>query len=743
MSGRAEEAIGIIKGIIACDPDITDAYYSLGNICFKERRFRLCLKSLRGLAYNGNVIKKALLAVIFIVMSLAGLVLSFSTQRSIKDLPGNYRKWLEEEVVYIITPKEKEVFLKLENDRERELFIGAFWKQRDPNPNTPENEFKKEHFRRIAYANQWFGRDSPGPGWRSAMGRIYIMLGEANAVEKFENLTEVFPTIIWFYEGKMEYGLPNAFNVVFFKPQGDVEWKLYTPIRYGPQALLIQYAGDQTDYAAAYQQLMGIEPAIASVSLSLIPGESSQAIPSPSIASEILIQSKIPSAPREKVKDAYAENFFKYKDTVGVEYTANFIDNDFSASVIRDASGTSFVHYLIEPRRFSLEREGNRFYTTLQINILVSDPKGLPVFQDEKSIPVELTGDQVEKIKDRLFSFQDLFPLVAGTYRVNILVKNMVSKEFTSAETQVTVPAAAGPGIEPLILANRLIENSSYRGMNKPYLIREVQLVPSPRNDFGRADTLHVFCQVTGLTEALKAGGSLEFTIADDARTAYTAKKPLTAYPKVPDIFEAIPLTSLEPSIYKLRVALLDADGREVGAREAQFFVSLAEALPRPFIMSRPLPPSGDPVFANILGNQLLNNKDLAGAGPLLEKAYKDDPASVRYALDYCKWLFATGDPAAVLRIGEPFMKGPRRADFAGLLGQASQAAGDPDTAIAYYQEYLAHFGTNINVMNSIGECQIKLGRNAEALAILEKSLQLSPNQEKIRKLVESLKASK
>ncbi len=701
------------------------------------------LEKPQGLAYNASVKRNSLLAAALVVLSFPSLGLSAPPDRSVKDLPGNHRKWLEEEVVYIITPKEKEVFLKLDNDRERELFIEAFWKQRDPNPNTPENEFKKEHFRRISYANQWLGRDSPGPGWRTAMGRIYIMLGEPNSIDRFENLTEVVPTIIWFYEGKMEAGLPNAFNVVFFKREGTAEWTLYSPIKYGPQALLIQYAGDQTDYAAAYRELMGIEPAIASVSLSLIPGESSMGIPSPSIAFEILIQSKIPSAPREKVKDAYAENFYKYKDSVGVEYTANYIDNDFSASVIRDASGISFVHYLIEPRRFSLEREGNRYYTTLQVNILVSDPKGSPVFQDEKSIPVELTGDQVEKLRGRLFSFQDLFPLVAGTYRVNILVKNMVSKEFTSAETRITVPAAPGPGIESLILANRLTENSSYRGMNKPYLIREIQLVPSPRNDFGRADTLHVFCQITGLDEALKAGGSLEFTIADDVKTAYAAKKALATYPKFPDIFEAIPLASLAPSIYKLRVALFDADGREVGAREAQFLVSLAESLPRPFVMSRPLPPSGDPVFANILGNQLLNIKELAAAGPLLEKAYKADPASVRYALDYCKWLFASGDPAAVLRVGEPFMKGPTRAEFSGLLGQASQAAGDPETAIAYYQEYLARFGTNINVMNAIGECHIKLGRNAEALAILEKSLELSPNQEKIRKLVESLKAKK
>ena len=687
--------------------------------------------------------KKTLLAVILLVVSLSGFGIFASPQKSSKNLPPNHRKWLEEEVVYIITDKEKEVFLKLENDRERELFIEAFWKQRDPNPNTPENEFKKEHTRRIAYANQWLGRDSPGPGWRTEMGRIYIILGEPNTIDKFESHTNIYPTQIWFYDGKLEYGLPNAFNVVFFKPGGDVEWKLYSPLKYGPQALLIQYAGDQTNYLSAYRQLMEAEPSVAYVSMSLIPGESSMGLATPSIASEVLLQSKIPSAPREKVKDAYAENFYKYKDSVGVEYTANYIDSDFAASVIRDASGMAFVHYLVEPRKLSLEGEGNRFYTTLQVNILVSDPKGAPVYQDEKSLPIELDGDQVGKIGNRLFSFQDLFPLVPGAYRMNVLVKNMVSKEFASAETQVTVPEASGPGLEPLILANRIIENSSYRGMSKPYLIRGVQLVPSPRNDFARNETLHVFFQVAGMSEALKAGGSLRFTIADDKATAFTATKALASYPTAPDIFEAIPLASLAPAIYTLRVVLSDANGREAGAREAQFVISLAPALPRPFVMSMPLPPSGDPLFANIIGNQLLNKKEFAKAGPPLERAYRAEPASTRYALDYSKWLLASGDPAAVLKVGEPFMKGPQRAEFTGLFGQASQARGDYETAIACYQEYLSHYGTNINVMNAIGECHLKLGRSAEALAIWEKSLEISPAQEKIRTLVESLKEKK
>ena len=683
-----------------------------------------------------------LLAVLYVAFFVPGFPLPGQPVKSVRALPEIYKKWLDEEVVYIITPKEKEVFLRLENDRERELFIEAFWKQRDPNPNTPENEFKKEHFRRISYVNQWFGRDTPGAGWRTPMGRIYIILGEPNSIDKFESLTEIYPTIIWFYEGKIEYGLPNAFNVVFFKREGSAgDWTLYSPIKYGPEALLINYRGDMTDHLAAYQELMQIEPAVASISLSLIPGES-LANPSPSIASEVLIQAKIPSAPREKVKDAYAEKFYKYKDSVGVEYTANYIDNDFTAHVIRDRSGMSFVHFLIEPKKLSLERDGNRFYTTLQVNGIVSDLKGIPVYQYGKDIPIELSEDQVTRIKDKLFSFQDLFPLIEGTYNLNLLLKNMISKEFTSAETRIIVPPASSLEISPLVLANRINENSEYKGKNKPYLVQEVQLTPSPRNDFASKDTLYLFFQVQGLTDEMKAGGRFQFTIADEQKTVTTADKEVRTYPKAPDFFESIPLAQLPPSLYKIKVALLDPNGQEALSREAEFFVSLAPALPRPFILSLPLPPSDDPMYDNIIGNQYLNRKDFREAGPRLEKAYRSNPASLGYALDYGKWLFATGDHASVRQIGDAFLK-LQKYEFTGLLGQSAQAMGDYEAAVAYYLDYIGHFGTNINIMNSIGDCYFKLGRNEDALKIWEKSLELSPNQDRIRKQVEAMKGNK
>src|SRR5512136_2188150 len=116
-------------------------------------------------------------SVIILYFLSAGLALA-AQKISVKDLTPVYRKWLEEEVVYIISPKEKDVFLQLSSDRERELFITAFWNARNPDPNSPKNTVKEEHYRRIQHANQTFGRGLAAGGWRSDMGRIYIILGE-------------------------------------------------------------------------------------------------------------------------------------------------------------------------------------------------------------------------------------------------------------------------------------------------------------------------------------------------------------------------------------------------------------------------------------------------------------------------------------------------------------------------------------------------------------------------------------
>jgi GWxTD domain-containing protein len=662
--------------------------------------------------------------------------------KSVKDLDLRYRKWLEEEVVYIITPKEKEVFLQLESDRERELFIEAFWKHRNPNPDNPENEFKKEHYRRINYANQYLGKDSPGPGWRTDMGRVYIILGEPKSIDKFENSTEVRPTIIWFYEGMDSYGLPSAFSVVFYKKDTTGEYALYSPIKDGPQNLLSFYDGDPTDYLTAYNQLLNAEPQIASVSLSLVPGETTTGL-TPSLASDILLASRIPAAPYKKVNDDYAQKLLRYKDIIEVDYTANYIDCDYAVRAIQDRSGTFFVHYLVEPKRLSLGQVQDRYRTNLDINGLISDNQGNTVYQFEKKIPLEINQEQLNKIKAKLFSFQDMFPLVEGNYRLNLIMKNTVSKEFTSFDTEVRIPATSALQMSPLLLANRKVSDSESQAENKPFRFGDIRLVPSPRNDFSSQDSLYLFFQVYGLTRDLKENGSLELSIFKGEEKIYSRTKSLKDYPDFTYFLEEYSLANFPPADYIVKVSLLDPQKNEVLARQANFFITPTGFLPRPWILSLPAPASDDPLSLNILGNELLNKKDIQGGKSLLEKAYRRDPNSAKLAYDFCRALMEAKEYDKIKEVALPFAQAKETYEFLSILGQSCQARGELAEAISYYKTFLSHYGTNINILNSIGDCYNQLGNKEEALVAWQKSLELNPKQDKIRKLVDSLKKQK
>src|SRR5713226_7340880 len=152
-----------------------------------------------------------------------------------KELATPYKKWLEEEVPYIISNEERSAFLQLATNEEREQFIESFWQRRDPTPDTVENEFKEEHYRRIAYANERFA--SGVPGWRTDRGRIYIIWGPADEIESHPSggsyerppeegggTTSTYPYEKWRY--RYLEGIGNDVNLEFVDPSSSGEYRL-------------------------------------------------------------------------------------------------------------------------------------------------------------------------------------------------------------------------------------------------------------------------------------------------------------------------------------------------------------------------------------------------------------------------------------------------------------------------------------------------------------------------------------
>lgn len=136
-----------------------------------------------------------------------------------------YSKWLIEDVVYIIDDEERSAFLKLSTDEEREKFIEQFWQRRDPSPGTPTNEFKQEHYRRIAYSNAHFGTTSGTPGWQTDRGRIYIVYGRADEIEVHpsgrQGMYGSRPFEVWIYKNASGNGNSGSFTFVDQTGRGD------------------------------------------------------------------------------------------------------------------------------------------------------------------------------------------------------------------------------------------------------------------------------------------------------------------------------------------------------------------------------------------------------------------------------------------------------------------------------------------------------------------------------------------
>jgi len=684
-------------------------------------------------------VKRALLAVPVLFAFLAVVPASADKPK----IPENYRKWLQEDVVYIIAPMEREVFLKLQTDRERELFIEAFWKQRDPTPGNEENEFKTEHFRRITYANHYLGRDSTRLGWQTDRGRIYIILGQPRDTQRFEGKGQTYDTEIWFYQGLADTTLPTGFNIVFFKEGGFGEYKLYSPIADGPQALLAGWYGGP-DYEAAYKKLRDIDPELASVSLSLVPGEPETGYGRPSLASDLLIQ-RIETSAARGVEARYAQKFLQYKDIVEVEYTANYLDSDSLIKVFRDPSGLYFVHYAVEPKRLSVNQYEKKYYTTLKVNGRVTTTDGRLVHQFDKTVSLDLTSEQMSGASRAPFDFQDLFPLIGGDYSVSVLLKNEASKEFTSIEQSLRVPQD-GPAVQltqPL-LGYRVARLEPGEQRMKAFRIGPFQVYCQPLRAFTRQETLVVAFQLNNLPGELAAGGEVKIEFLKDGQAFRDIRRKPSDYPELPNIVEEVSLSDFPPAHYTVRVSI-GSGGAEIVAAAEEFDLTFAESIPRPWFSSRILPDAGDPVYQEIMGTQLFNLGRFGEARVFLERAFQRKPDSEAGAASLARVYLALDDAPAAARVLIPFTDRPQpaRYEIYFLAGEALKGSGDFGLAAELLDRAIAHYGVNAAILNSLGECHEAQGNVKEALAAYEKSLELSPDQPEVKKRVGELKKRK
>ena len=701
---------------------------------------------------------------IFLTFLFVTLFSGFSLQAAAIEektlLSPEYEKWLNEEVPYLITPAEKEVFLKLENDKERDLFIDEFWKQRDPTPGTSRNEAKEEHYQRIKFANETFGGLSPMEGWRTDRGKYYIMLGSPHHVEKYHTI-DTFPIELWYYHGDPNLDQPTVFRLLFFRRDGGGDYELYSPMADGPKALVhfvlndpdqktmltrtalmgeTQERFDSTVDALdreAYKILLEkVSYELAQAAFSSFPGRDG---PQHRMPSEIVIQ-KMETVPQMKVDDKYAYDFLDHKATVEVSYSVHFMGNHNLVNVIQDPSGMFFVNYTIVPDSLSIDAFRDKYFTNLRLSMLVKDKEDRTIFQRERNVPIELREKELKSIGTRPFHLCDSFPLIPGAYKLNLLLENTVTKEFTSFEKDINVPDP-----ELLNMTLPILSRLVYQGVPKgdtvrAYQIGDVLIYPSLNNTFHTKDTMYTFFQIFGLSFQQKEGGILEFIFLRDEKPVKTVRKKVSEYENGRDFLLDFALEDLSEGQFKLKVHMLDQQENKLLEAERNFSVT-GKAQPGSWYVAQTNPPAGDPYYNYARGNQFLNLREMGQAIPELKKAHEGNPESLEYALSYSRALLIAEDFEEVIEALSPYAAaGAEKFELFYYLGEAAKRIGEPEAAVGYYQKALNQRGNMVEILNSLGACFLELGDQAEALRAWEKSLEINPNQDTIREAVRKIK---
>lgn len=366
-----------------------------------------------------------------------------------KNLPAHYRHWLNEEVPYIINTEERKQFLALSNDAERDSFIKAFWDVRNPDPSSGTNEYKEEHYRRLAYANQNYGFVQAQDGWRTDEGRIYITLGAPQQKASYPNARNVRPLLIWFYEATTP-ALPTHFYVVFYKRSVAEPFTLYSPYQDGPVRLVtgLEALNDQKHSLDILKRSLGDE--VARTALSLIPTEPVDLNDyTPSLSSDVLLSTieGLPDNPltKELLAQRRSREVVTHRILMGPEQA------ELEAMTFREDEGRQSVHYLVRYREpvesliGSLPNGKTGYSMTLQTTVFTKDGKTVYV-QNEKLGGV-VTEDQASIARRKRFAAEGRLPLAPGDYRIGVTLTNDLNHVTLRETRYIVVPPVSDAGL--------------------------------------------------------------------------------------------------------------------------------------------------------------------------------------------------------------------------------------------------------------------------------------------------------
>ncbi|HLP60859.1 MAG TPA: GWxTD domain-containing protein [Candidatus Deferrimicrobium sp.] len=668
-----------------------------------------------------------------------------ANQVNVKDLDQPYRDWLDL-VYYIISPIEKETFLKLTNNRERDAFINLFWKLRDPTAGTPENEFREEHIKRFQHANRYFKYGTPLPGWKTDRGKIYILLGPPVSENEILNKSDIYPVLIWDYYGGVEKGLPTSFNIVFYKRSGSGDYVLYIPTVDGPASLLISNIAqvDHNDFASIYEKIHESEPAVANICLSLIPGEDSSGF-SPSLQSNLLI-SQIYELPKKNLNVSYAKNFLNYKGMVETSVITDYINLKTDLYILKEpVLDMNFVHFALRPERISVDYDSEIDKYYFNYNLIVVLKKGEDVVMEyNKNFPFYYTKNELaEKISDGVI-LTDYFPISEGNFKLAVVLQNSINKEVGYYEQNIdsTTLGASPARIYGPIISYQAAPADKKAGF-AAFTIMGTSIKIDPQRTFGFDESLFTTFYVDLGAGKIKAHAEMEVTSQDENRPyRKTYSYELPEGEKYYTFTQN--LEKLKYGNYQVKTTLMGEGNTIIDVQEKDFMVSPMATISHPPLASKLLKSENHFLFYMMLANQYENVKNIAKAGEYYEKALALNASYPQLVKAYAAFLMNREKYDRLLIIVENLKGQEKEAfDYHTLKGKVFYYLQRYDEAVRELLEANKIYDSDVSVLNTLGFCFIRLGNIEEARRVLSASLVVNQEQEDIVEILGRLNNGK
>ena len=669
-------------------------------------------------------------------------------------LPQKYRDWLEKEVLYIIADREGDAFLDLESEQEWAAFIAAFWARRDPDPVTPVNELKQEHYRRIDYVNKYFGRESSVPGWMTDRGKMYIILGEPKDREEFTSVPFIYPAELWFYFADKEKGLP-ALYLLFWREHHSGPYRLFNHFLDDVEDLMpIQPYETDDPRREAYTVLQEINPELAHSAITMRADRGAGVgilQPATSGLDTQMLLSDIYASPSRRVDTRYVDAAQNAKGLVETEYIFNYVPNSGMANVLPGPGGTNFVHYAIEiePRHMTLAKDTDKhiYYTTFELRGELTTPDGEEiVYSFTKEPYVQLTESQFQDVASRAFSYRDMFPVVEGSFRFRVVLKNRARTEYTIFETDVDVPQRTeGTRYlgEPMLLYGMGRIEPSGEEPSEPYRTYRVGFVTfDPNAKRTVAIGNHLMAHIP--LEHVEPNDELLLRVVSQDEAA---PEVITEESHRLDFYERpvvvrIPLNDAPGGRYRLIAELRDAGGTTIASRRADFAISPLVQINRPWALRDTIEGERLGLVQAVLAEQAIRLGQNEKGGELARRALMNDPNSVPARLMLARFHLDQSRPTDAIRLLEPARaQAPGNIEVLLALGDARLQVRHFTRASELFEAAARIRRPDTSLLNALGLCHSQLGNTEEAIGYLERSLEVDPAQEDVRSLLQQLKA--